>query len=403
MRSLKLTTLLTFIPIFISCSTAEPEALSITKNCGSQLTCESGEICIDDTCTRLCSEDRPCAGSDLCTGGLCNDGFCGDGLQAGQEQCDLGNSNSDTGLCLTNCTLNRCGDGNLYVGHEECDDGNTIDNDGCSSICTLASSSSITSETQSESNETEETPSNPDVDQIDSPETSEEDVTNDDNLEESDAVDSCQRLTDCNGLPIADYHLTLIGDGFCDNDPTLLSFDCAEFNFDDGDCAPESDTTIDVDPISSPMEKPSITLTWDIAPDFYQDEISWELYTYDGLFSLYLGHPSSDPFQQSLLIEKGSYCFSIYDSYGDGGSSGRLLIDGQQWHSWTSQEYTSIHTVCFEVTFQDCPIGTTEDCLGQCVHDAHLAYLGDGECDDGSRSSANFNCAGFHWDFIDCL
>ena len=65
--------------------------------------------------------------------------------------------------------------------------------------------------------------------------------------------------------------------------------------------------------------------TWTITPDFYQDEIEWELYTYDGLS---LCKTPLGPLNQTVALEKGSYCFSIYDTFGDGGSSGELMLDG---------------------------------------------------------------------------
>ena len=37
---------------------------------------------------------------------------------------------------IPNCVLEGCGNGIVERG-EECDDGNTIDNDGCSSNCTF--------------------------------------------------------------------------------------------------------------------------------------------------------------------------------------------------------------------------------------------------------------------------
>ncbi len=48
---------------------------------------------------------------------------CGNGkleTEAG-EQCDLGENNSDTGYCLLDCKINKCGDNKLYLGVEECD------------------------------------------------------------------------------------------------------------------------------------------------------------------------------------------------------------------------------------------------------------------------------------------
>ena len=386
---------LTFILLSAACTSAEETSLSQPNRCGDVIECHSGEICIDNACHRLCSPDRGCPLSDICIGGLCHDGACGDGIQAGHEECDLGDLNSDTGLCRSDCRLNQCGDGFVYASLEECDDGNTLDGDGCSSSCTLPSSSTTSSESQNEQ-DLEET----ELEDIPSEDTPEESTPTSNSPEES---EECESLLDCNGRCIADYHLSLAGDGFCDDNTDLINLNCAESGFDGGDCDNAGGSTTELDPSRSLIEKPSVQLSWQITPDFYQDEISWELYTYDGLFSLFLGSPASAEFNDTVILEKGSYCFSVYDSFGDGGSSGQLWLEGTPWHAWTATDYTFIHTTCFEVTFQDCPPGTTEDCLGQCVNDAYTAYLGDGTCDGGGRSAANFNCAAFHWDFIDCL
>jgi cysteine-rich repeat protein len=61
---------------------------------------------------------------------------CGNGVLDPGEQCDDGTDNGDTFACLSDCTLNVCGDG--FVGPEEgCDDGNLVPQDGCSENCLL--------------------------------------------------------------------------------------------------------------------------------------------------------------------------------------------------------------------------------------------------------------------------
>jgi cysteine-rich repeat protein len=74
---------------------------------------------------------------------------CGDGRQAGDEQCDDGDTNAGDG-CSATCTLetgfgcvgteptvctSTCGDGHVVAG-ETCDDGATAPGDGCSATCT---------------------------------------------------------------------------------------------------------------------------------------------------------------------------------------------------------------------------------------------------------------------------
>ncbi len=60
---------------------------------------------------------------------------CGNAIVEGDEACDEGLFNSDTGLCTTACAEQACGDG--FVGSDEvCDDGNDVEDDACTSSCT---------------------------------------------------------------------------------------------------------------------------------------------------------------------------------------------------------------------------------------------------------------------------
>lgn len=63
---------------------------------------------------------------------------CGDGMldANGTQQCDYAMNRTDNKTCYTNCTLSACGDSIINNG-QACDDGNTINNDGCSSTCQL--------------------------------------------------------------------------------------------------------------------------------------------------------------------------------------------------------------------------------------------------------------------------
>jgi cysteine-rich repeat protein len=67
------------------------------------------------------------------------DVVCGDMVIEGNEQCDLGPANSDTGQCTTSCRIAACGDGLVYEGFEECDDGNPANTDECVEDCKAAS------------------------------------------------------------------------------------------------------------------------------------------------------------------------------------------------------------------------------------------------------------------------
>lgn len=80
-------------------------------NCGDGVK-DGGEDC--DNGTNLPTSECP-----LCKFAECGDGF----VQAGQEACDLGPNNNDTGIeCTKSCALPRCGDG-FVQGVEMCDDG----------------------------------------------------------------------------------------------------------------------------------------------------------------------------------------------------------------------------------------------------------------------------------------
>ncbi len=62
-----------------------------------------------------------------------NIAVCGNGLQNAGEECDDGNTADNDG-CDSNCTVTGCGNDIVNPG-EECDDGNIADGDGCSSTC----------------------------------------------------------------------------------------------------------------------------------------------------------------------------------------------------------------------------------------------------------------------------
>jgi cysteine-rich repeat protein len=61
------------------------------------------------------------------------DCVCGDGLRCETEQCDDGNGIDDD-ACSNLCTINPCGDAVVNPG-EECDDGNNVNNDLCTNRC----------------------------------------------------------------------------------------------------------------------------------------------------------------------------------------------------------------------------------------------------------------------------
>ena len=73
----------------------------------------------------------------------CGGGSCGDGVVNTGEECDDGNSQDEDG-CSSSCVEEFCGDGVVQGGlGEECDDGNTEGGDGCSSTCTTEDQSCV--------------------------------------------------------------------------------------------------------------------------------------------------------------------------------------------------------------------------------------------------------------------
>jgi len=113
--------------------------------CGPDMACDMGLECQNDLCLPPdCPEGTqgcPCAPNNSCNNGLqCQAGLCvdvpvcGDGVVEGNEACDLGGQNSNTGACKLDCSKQTCGDG--YVGPgEACDDGNGNNGDGCEANC----------------------------------------------------------------------------------------------------------------------------------------------------------------------------------------------------------------------------------------------------------------------------
>lgn len=95
--------------------------------CGDGVTdAEAGEECDDandddgDGCTSTCT-------------------ICGNGVPSGDEECDLGNANSDVEPdgCRTDCRLAYCGDGVTDTG-EDCDDADAATDDACLPGCVAA-------------------------------------------------------------------------------------------------------------------------------------------------------------------------------------------------------------------------------------------------------------------------
>ncbi|MCK6547227.1 choice-of-anchor D domain-containing protein [Myxococcota bacterium] len=67
----------------------------------------------------------------------CVSATCGDGTIDANEDCDDGNT-ADDDACSSTCAASRCGDGVTWTGVEQCDDGNLDDGDACTASCTTA-------------------------------------------------------------------------------------------------------------------------------------------------------------------------------------------------------------------------------------------------------------------------
>jgi MYXO-CTERM domain-containing protein len=92
--------------------------------------CGNGSVDGDEDCDDGNGKDNDACLSD-CTMNTCGDGIVNDD----DEDCDDGGV-SET--CDDDCTTAECGDGTLnMVAGEDCDDGNDIDGDGCSSQCLM--------------------------------------------------------------------------------------------------------------------------------------------------------------------------------------------------------------------------------------------------------------------------
>ena len=81
-----------------------------------------------------CAHGDTTIGTGRCRAGACVVERCGNGFVEGSEQCDDANIFDDD-RCLSDCSNNICGDGNLNLIDETCDDGNEIDGDGCAGDC----------------------------------------------------------------------------------------------------------------------------------------------------------------------------------------------------------------------------------------------------------------------------
>lgn len=101
---------------------------------GSAPTCGNGKVEGDEQCDDGDANSDTGACKTDCTPASCGDGFVGPG-----EECDPSAASSDTESCTPSCKNAVCGDGLILSGVEECDDGpDNSDTGACKSDCTSA-------------------------------------------------------------------------------------------------------------------------------------------------------------------------------------------------------------------------------------------------------------------------
>jgi hypothetical protein len=121
-------------------------------DCPAGLVCDGGrDLCIprDGPCVdggAAVVDGAPCTdanGDDgICNAGACAPSACGDGVvDPAREECDLGAANADDvpGVCRTDCTLPRCGDGVVDV-NEGCDEAGNEHCVECQLVCPVGRS-----------------------------------------------------------------------------------------------------------------------------------------------------------------------------------------------------------------------------------------------------------------------
>ena len=156
--------------------TGSPSTCSTT--CGDGIiagaeACDDGNVAGSDGCSAVCTIELGWG----CTGepSSCST-TCGDGIPAGSETCDDGNTvggdgcsatcqlegcgnfvldvgedcdegGVETATCDADCSNPTCGDGDVNaLAGEACDDSNTLNGDGCSSVCAVESGYGCTGE-----------------------------------------------------------------------------------------------------------------------------------------------------------------------------------------------------------------------------------------------------------------
>ncbi len=109
---------------------------------------ETGDVCVNVPDDTVCDDGQFCNGVETCDTTLdCLPGSavnCNDNDICTDDSCNEGTGACDNIFDPTNdpsCVLNVCGNGLVETG-EQCDDGNTVDGDCCSALCTFEAAGS---------------------------------------------------------------------------------------------------------------------------------------------------------------------------------------------------------------------------------------------------------------------
>ncbi len=207
-------------------------------------------------------------------------------------------------------------------------------------------------------------------------------------------------VMDCAGnLTSGDVVQSSLGDGFCDDGTWGVNLNCSAFNYDNGDCSAigvgGGYSTDCVGNVASASEIQS----W--LRDGYCDDGTYGLvlncaqYNWDYGDCNNAGNAAGGYTTDCVgnVVPATQVQEWLGDGYCDDGSYGVVLYCAQ--YNWD---------------YGDCGYGGdaitagayTVDCVGNTVSVAKVqAWLGDGYCDDGTYGMV-LNCAQYNWDYGDC-
>ena len=194
---------------------------------------------------------------------------------------------------------------------------------------------------------------------------------------------------DCNGVDGGPASLDECG--VCDEDRTN---DCAQ------DCNGVWGGTAVADACGTCDDNPAndcatFPVEFTFTTDGYPEESAWDLTDSDDLLvdsNFFL--ESDTTTSVTLELAPGSYCLNIYDSFGDGGLSATVSVDGAGPVSVEFGDDLALASYCFQV-------GVVEDCAGVLGGDARADECG--VCDNDPTNDCVQDCRGvFGGDAQDC-